>query len=138
MAISHAALFDEDNFRNATDRLLVEATRRDSDLVMREVLDRILGALHSLAFVQPDAAEILFADPQDGQSLVVAYSTNSADIGVRVDIDSSVCGEAFREGKPLCCSAPSSAAITAHFRGCAARWPSRSPSAAATGFRSAC
>ena len=29
MAISHAALFDEDNFRNATDRLLVEATRRE-------------------------------------------------------------------------------------------------------------
>jgi GAF domain-containing protein len=27
MAISHAALFDEDNFRNATDRLLVEAAR---------------------------------------------------------------------------------------------------------------
>jgi signal transduction histidine kinase len=101
MAISHAALFDEDNFRNATDRLLVEATRRDSDMVMREVLDRILGALHSLAFVQPDAAEILFADPQDGQSLVVAHSTNSADVGVRVDIGSSVCGEAFHEGKTV-------------------------------------
>jgi signal transduction histidine kinase len=98
MAISHAALFDEDNFRNATDRLLVEATRRDSDMVMREVLDRILGALNSLAFVKPDAAEILFADPQDRDSLVVAYSTNSADMGVRVDVGSSVCGRAFRDG----------------------------------------
>lgn len=101
MAITHAALFDEDNFRTATDRLLVEATRGDSDVVMRQVLDHILSALNSLAFVQPDAAEILFADPQDGQSLVVAYSTNSPDIGVRVDVGSSVCGEAFRSGETV-------------------------------------
>jgi GAF domain-containing protein len=101
MAITHAALFDEDNFRTATDRLLVEATTSDSDVVMREVLDHILSALNSLAFVKPDAAEILFADPQDGQSLVVAYSTNSQDIGVRVDVGSSVCGEAFRSGETV-------------------------------------
>ena len=101
MAISHAALFDEDDFRNATDRLLVEATRRDGDMVMREVLDRILSALNSLTFVKPDAAEILFADPQDGQSLVVAYSTNVADIGVRVDIGTSVCGQAFHDGQTV-------------------------------------
>jgi GAF domain-containing protein len=97
MAISHAALFDEDDFRNATDRLLVDAARRDGDMVMREVLDRILSALNSLTFVKPDAAEILFADPQDGESLVVAYSTNSADIGVRVDIGTSVCGQAQQD-----------------------------------------
>jgi signal transduction histidine kinase len=101
MAISHAALFDEDHFRNETDRLLVEATKRDSDMVMREVLDRILGALSSLAFVAPDAAEILFADPQDRESLVVACSTNSADIGVRVDIGTSVCGQAFHDGRTV-------------------------------------
>ncbi len=41
MAITHAALFDEDNFRSATDRLLVEATTGDSDVVMRQVLDHI-------------------------------------------------------------------------------------------------
>jgi nitrogen-specific signal transduction histidine kinase len=96
MAITHAALFDEDIFRKATDTLLVEATANDNDVVMRKVLDHILGTLSSLTFVKPDAAEILFADPQDGQSLVVAYSTNNADIGVRVDIGSSVCGQAFR------------------------------------------
>jgi signal transduction histidine kinase len=101
MAISHAALFDEDNFRNATDRLLIEAARYDSDMVMRQVLDHILNALNSLAFVKPDAAEILFADPQDGSSLVVAYSTNNADIGVRVEIESSICGEAFRAGSSV-------------------------------------
>lgn len=98
MAITHAALFDEDNFRTVTDRLLVGATRGDSDVVMRQVLDHILSALSSLAFVQSEAAEILFADPQDGQSLVVAYSSNDADIGVRVGIGSSVCGEAFHSG----------------------------------------
>jgi hypothetical protein len=91
----------EDDFRNATDRLLVEATRRDGDTVMREVLDRILSALNSLTFVKPDAAEILFADPQDGQSLVVAYSTNVDDIGVRVDIGTSVCGQAFHDGRTV-------------------------------------
>jgi signal transduction histidine kinase len=101
IAISHAALFDEDNFRSATDRLLVQATSGDSDLVMRQVLDYILSTLYSLAFVKPDTAEILFADPQDGQSLVVAYSNNSADIGVRVDIGSSVCGDAFRSGETV-------------------------------------
>lgn len=101
MAVTHAALFDEDNFRTATDRLLVEATSADSDGVMRQVLEQILSNLNSLAFVQPDAADILFADPQDAQSLVVAYSTNSADIGVRVDIGSSVCGEAFRSGRTV-------------------------------------
>jgi signal transduction histidine kinase len=101
MAISHAALFDEDNFRTATDRLLVEAAANDSDVVMRQVLEHILSALNSLAFVQPDAAEILFADPQDRESLVVAYSTNSADIGVRVGVGSSVCGEAFRSGETV-------------------------------------
>lgn len=101
LAITHAALFDEDNFRTATDRLLIESTSRDSDVVMRQVLDRILGTLRSLTFVRADAADILFADPQDGESLVVAYSTNNADIGVRVDIESSVCGEAFRTGRTV-------------------------------------
>ena len=101
IAISHAALFDEDNFRAATDRLLVAASSGNSDVVMRQVLDRILATLDSLTFVKPDAAEILFADPQDAQSLVVAYSTNSADIGIRVDAGSSVCGEAFRQGKTV-------------------------------------
>jgi signal transduction histidine kinase len=101
MAITHAALFDEDNFRSATDRLLVRATSGDAESVMRQVLEQILKNLHSLAFVQPDAADILFADPQDPKSLVVAYSTNKEDIGVRVDIGSSVCGEAFRRSKTV-------------------------------------
>jgi len=101
MAITHAALFDEDNFRTATDRLLVETTDRDSHVVMRQVLDHIVGTLSSLTFVGADAADILFADPQDSTSLVVAYSTNSPDIGIRVDIGSSVCGEAFRTGKTV-------------------------------------
>jgi signal transduction histidine kinase len=101
MAITHAALFDEDNFRTATDRFLVEATSGGSDTVMRQVLDRILITLSSLTFVKPDAADILFADPQDSESLVVAYSTNSADIGVRVGIRSSVCGDAFRSAETV-------------------------------------
>lgn len=101
IAISHAALFDEDLFRAATDRLLVAATSGDSDVVMRQVLDHILVTLNSLAFVKPDAAEILFADPQDARSLAVAYSTNSANIGIRVDVDSSVCGDAFRQGRTV-------------------------------------
>lgn len=101
MAITHAALFDEDNFRSATDRLLIEATSRDSDLVMRQVLDHILATLSSLTFVRADAADILFADPQDNTSLAVVYSTNSADIGIRVKIDGSVCGQAFRTGKTV-------------------------------------
>jgi signal transduction histidine kinase len=96
VALVHAALFDEDIFRAATDRLLIEASTGDTDRVMREVLERIVSTLNSLAFVQPDAADILFEDPQDGQRLVVAHSTNNADIGVRVDIGSSICGEAFR------------------------------------------
>jgi nitrogen-specific signal transduction histidine kinase len=98
MAITHAALFDEDSFRNATDRLLVEATSGESDVVMRFVLEQILSTLSLLTFLEVGAAEILFADPQDSQSLVVAYSTNNADIGVRVAVESSVCGEAFRSG----------------------------------------
>ncbi len=101
MAISHAALFDEDNFRAATDTLLVETTSGDSDVVMHQVLDHIVIALSSLTFIRPDAAEILFADPQDPQSLTVAYSTNSANIGIRMDIGSSVCGEAFRQGRTV-------------------------------------
>ncbi len=101
MAITHAALFDEDNFRNATDTLLVEANSSDSDAIMRQVLDHILSTLSLLTFVKPDAADILFADPQDSESLVVAYSTNNVDIGVRVDIASSVCGEAFRSGNTV-------------------------------------
>lgn len=98
LAITHAALFDEDNFRTATDRLLVQAGRGDSESIMRQVLDEILTTLSSLAFVKADAADILFTDPQDRAALVVAYSTNSADIGVRVDVRSSVCGEALRNG----------------------------------------
>jgi signal transduction histidine kinase len=101
MAITHAALFDEDNFRTATDSLLMEATSGDSEEVMRQVLDHILVTLNSLTFVRPDAADILFADPQDSRVLVVAYSTNSADIGVRMDMDSSVCGDAFRRAETV-------------------------------------
>ena len=101
LAITHAALFDEDNFRTATDKLLVEATSRDNNVVMRQVLDHIVSALNSLTFVRADAAEILFADPQDSQSLAVVYSTNSANTGVRVAIGSSVCGEAFRTGNTV-------------------------------------
>jgi signal transduction histidine kinase len=96
VAITHAALFDEDNLRTATDSLLLAGTGRDSDVIMRQVLQQIMDTLSSLTFLEPDAAEILFADPQDKQTLAVAYSTNSADIGIRVDIGSSICGEAFR------------------------------------------
>jgi signal transduction histidine kinase len=96
VAITHAALFDEDKLRTATDKLLMAGTGVDSDVVMRQVLEQILSTLSSLTFLKPDAADILFADPQDAQTLAVAYSTNTADIGVRVGVDSSVCGEAFR------------------------------------------
>ena len=101
IAITHAALFDEDSFRTATDRLLVDIALADNDMVMRRVLDHILSALRSLTFVEADAADILFTDPRDSECLVVAYSTNSADIGVRVAIQSSVSGEAFRSGKTV-------------------------------------
>jgi signal transduction histidine kinase len=101
MAITHAALFDEDKFRTTTDSLLAEATTADSDFLMRQVLERTLTTLNSLTFVKPDAAEILFADPQDADFLVVAYSTNNADIGVRVNVGSSICGDAFRSGKTV-------------------------------------
>jgi len=101
IAITHAALFDEDDFRAATDRLLIEAGSDDSGISLRQVLEEILNALNSLAFLKPDAADILYADPQDAEHLVVAYSTNSADIGVRVAIRSSICGEAFRTGRTV-------------------------------------
>ncbi len=68
---------------------------------MREVLDQILNTLKSLTFLKLDAAEILLADPQDMQVLTVAYSTNSADIGIKVSVDSSVCGEAFQTSKTV-------------------------------------
>jgi GAF domain-containing protein/two-component sensor histidine kinase len=101
MAITHAALFDEDAFRTATDKLLFESPPGGGDVAMQEVLKHILNALDSLAFVHMDAAEILFPDSQEGNSLTVAYSTNNADIGVRVDMESSVCGEAFRQGRTV-------------------------------------
>jgi len=101
VALTHAALFDEDKLRTATDSLLVAGTGVDSDVIMREVLHQILSTLNSLTFLKPDAAEILFADTQDTQALAVAYSTNSADIGIRVGIDSSVCGEAFHTRKTV-------------------------------------
>jgi signal transduction histidine kinase len=101
VAITHAALFDEDKLRTDTDKLLMAGTGVDSDVVMRDVLEQILSALSSLTFLKPDAADILFADPQDTLTLAVAYSTNSDDIGIRVPIASSVCGEAFRTGSPI-------------------------------------
>jgi signal transduction histidine kinase len=101
MAITHAALFDEDQFRARTDSLLMQATSQDSGLVMRQVLEEILKALNSLTFIEHDAADILFADPLDSHCLVVAYSTNNADTGVRVEINSSVCGDAFRRGRTV-------------------------------------
>jgi len=101
MAITHAALFDEDAFRAATDKLLFESLPSGGDMAMHQVLDHILNALDSLAFVHPDAAEILFPDPKDKQYLVIAYSTNRDDIGVRVNIESSVCGQAFSQNKTV-------------------------------------
>jgi signal transduction histidine kinase len=95
-AFAHATLFDEDNLLLSTGSLLVSGAGADNDAIMRQVLDAVLSTLNSLTFLKPDAAEILLADPQDDRSLVVAYSTNSADIGIRVDIESSVSGEAFR------------------------------------------
>lgn len=101
MAITHATLFDEDAFRTATDRLLFASPPGGGDTVMHQVLEHIVDALDSLAFVHTDAAEILFPESQEGNSLTVAYSTNNADIGVRVDMGSSVCGEAFRQCKTM-------------------------------------
>jgi signal transduction histidine kinase len=101
MAITHAALFDEDAFRTATDKLLFASSPGGGDTIMHQVLERIVDALDSLAFVHTDAAEILFPEAQEGNSLTVAYSTNNADIGVRVDMDSSICGEAFRRGETV-------------------------------------
>ena len=100
IAITHAALFDEDDFRTATDRLLVEAGSGDSG-TMRQVLEEILTALNSLAFLKPDAADILFADPQDDQHLACRLQHEHADIGVRVDIESSICGAAFRTKRTI-------------------------------------
>jgi signal transduction histidine kinase len=97
MAITHATLFDEDKFRTETDRLVFASLPGGSDAVMRDVLEHIVNALDSLSFVHTDAAEILFADSPEASSLTVAYSTNNADIGVRVDMGSSICGEAFRQ-----------------------------------------
>ncbi|MGD0242726.1 MAG: GAF domain-containing protein [Streptosporangiaceae bacterium] len=101
MAITHATLFDEDAFRTDTDRLLFASPPGGGDTIMHQVLERIVDALDSLAFVHTDAAEILFPEAQEGNSLTVAYSTNNADIGVRVDMDSSICGEAFRRGETV-------------------------------------
>jgi signal transduction histidine kinase len=101
VAITHAALFDEDIFQAVTDRLLVEGPASDSEMISRLVYEHILSTLSLLAFVRPDGADILLADPQDQDHLVVACSTNNADIGVRVDIGSSICGEAFRENKTI-------------------------------------
>jgi signal transduction histidine kinase len=101
MAISHAALFDEDSFRTDTDRLLFASRPGSGDSTMHLVLEHIVNALDSLAFVHMDAAEILFPESQEGTSLTVVYSTNNADIGVRVDIASSVCGQAFRQGNTV-------------------------------------
>ncbi|HTU74765.1 MAG TPA: GAF domain-containing protein [Trebonia sp.] len=108
IAMTHATLFDEDALRIATDNLLMAGTRAnsvraDNEVIMRQVLDAILERLYSLAFLQDkvDAAEILFADPQDDQALVVACSKNDADIGIKVDIGSSVCGAAFRSGQTV-------------------------------------
>jgi signal transduction histidine kinase len=95
VAITHAALFDEENLWTATDRLLLAEAGADNDQIMRKVLDQILIALKSLTFLKPDAADILLADPQDRNALVIAYSTNAADIGIRVGVESSICGEAF-------------------------------------------
>lgn len=100
MAMTHAALFDEDSFRSATDRLLF-GSPPTGDATMIQVLEHIVNALDSLAFVHTDAAEILFPESQAGQALTVAYSTNNADIGVRVDMGTSVCGEAFRHGRTV-------------------------------------
>jgi GAF domain-containing protein len=101
MAISHAVLFDQDNFMTATDSLLVDAVSGDSDLVMRQVLEHMVNVLSSLTFVKPDAADVLFTDTEDDQSLTVTYSTNSSDIGVRVDVSSNVCGEAMRHARTV-------------------------------------
>jgi signal transduction histidine kinase len=102
VAITHAALFDEDNLRATTDSHLIDAgTGADSDVIMRHVLQEILSALDYLTFLKPDAAEILFTDPHDEQALIIAHSTNEADIGIRVDINSSVCGQAFRTSKTV-------------------------------------
>jgi len=98
MAITHAALFDEDAFRTETDKLLFGSPAGSGDVAMHQVLERILNALDSIAFVHTDAAEILFPE---GDSLSVAYSTKTEDIGVRVDMGSSVCGEAFRQGRTV-------------------------------------
>ena len=86
-----------DRFRTETDGLLFGSLPGGSDSVMRDVLEHIVNALDSLSFVRTDAAEILFADSPEADSLTVAYSTNNADIGVRVDMESSICGEAFRQ-----------------------------------------
>ena len=98
MAITHAALFDEDALRTATDKLLFESPAGSGGVAMRQVLERILRALDSLAFVHADAAEILFPE---GDSLSVAYSTKTEDIGVRVDMASSVCGQAFNQRRTV-------------------------------------
>lgn len=95
MAIMHAALFDEDQLRTAVDALLLENTDADNEYVLHQVLRRILTTLKSFGFIDADAAEILFVDPQEPDFLVVAHSTNTSDIGVRVGVEDSICGRAF-------------------------------------------
>jgi signal transduction histidine kinase len=96
VAITHGTLFDEDKLRRATDLMLLRDSAGDSENVMRQVLTEILTTLRSFAFIDVEAAEVLFVDPHDPNYLSVAYSSNAADIGVRVAVAESVCGEAFK------------------------------------------
>jgi signal transduction histidine kinase len=101
LALSHAALFDEGRLRAEVDNLVLSGTTSDSDLIPHTALQSVLDALRSFGFIEADEAEVLFVDPEDPELLVVAYSTNLTDIGVRVRVDSTVCGEAFRTNESV-------------------------------------
>jgi len=106
IALQRAQLFEQDRLFSEVDELIFagqepsdSASGQKSQHVVQAALRKVMDALQVLEHIQLSAADIMFV--RSDNELEVAHSTNPADIGILIAIDTSICGMAVREKRTV-------------------------------------
>jgi signal transduction histidine kinase len=106
VALQRAQLFQQDELFTEVDELIFTGQTAQEvsaapewQNVVPTALQKVMDALQVLEHVQLSGAAILFMRGED--ELEVVHSTNPADVGIVLNVDQSICGQAVREKRTV-------------------------------------
>jgi signal transduction histidine kinase len=98
IALQRAQIFDRAKLIADVDQLIFADDKQEH--VLQKALEKVLGALLRLKYVQLSGAQILFRR-QEHNDLEVVHSTSPDDVGLILSISDSVCGRAVLERRTV-------------------------------------